>query len=116
MSVRGRIGPFTASTRGRVGVSAGGIGVSGRASGGRGLGFIEFLILAAIAIVVVMWPLCLWGHTIGLTPSWHELWHRDHAWMHEHYSLVGLRYATAAVLLGAAIAAMVVGVRRLLRL
>lgn len=114
MSVRGRFGPFTASTQGRVGISAGGVGLSGRPGSGRGLGFIEFLILAAILIVAVMWPLCLWGHTIGLTPSWHELWHRNHAWLHEHYPLVALRFVEAAALLIMVVVGAVRGAGRLI--
>ncbi len=47
----------------------------------------------------VMLPLSLVGHTIGLTPSWHELNHHGHAWMPTHYPLVRLRYIATAVLM-----------------
>src|ERR1022692_4309005 len=52
-----------------------------------------------------MWPLSLWGHAIQLTPSWHQLMHRDHIWMHQHYPLVGLRYLGAFALLFVVLAA-----------
>jgi hypothetical protein len=57
------------------------------------------IIAVGIVIFAVMWPLSLWGHAIELTPSWHQLMHRNHIWMHKHYPLVGLRYVRAAVLL-----------------
>jgi hypothetical protein len=57
------------------------------------------LLIVGLVVVVVMWPLSLWGHAIGLTPSWHQLMNRDKAWMHDHYALVGLRYVGAATLL-----------------
>jgi hypothetical protein len=57
------------------------------------------IIAVGIVIFAVMWPLSLWGHAIKLTPSWHQLMHRNHTWMHERYPLVGLRYIAAAVLL-----------------
>ncbi|HEY3969786.1 MAG TPA: hypothetical protein VGL79_00175 [Solirubrobacteraceae bacterium] len=57
------------------------------------------IIAVGIVIFAVMWPLSLWGQAIELTPSWHQLMHRNHTWMHEHYPLVGLRYVGAAVLL-----------------
>lgn len=64
------------------------------------MGALLAVILAVgIVIFAVMWPLSLWGHAIQLTPSWHQLMHRNHTWMHEHYPLVGLRYVGAAVLL-----------------
>jgi hypothetical protein len=69
-----------------------------------------------IVVVVVMWPLSLWGHAIHLTPSWHQLMHRNKAWMHAHYPLVGLRYVAAAALLalvtGAPIAAIAIPAAR----
>jgi hypothetical protein len=96
------MGPFSVSSRGRVGVNAGPVsfygGGSRRSSSGGG-GVLAFLIGVAVLMFVVMWPLSLWGHAIHLTPSWHQLMHRDKAWMHEHYALVGLRYLGAALLL-----------------
>jgi hypothetical protein len=62
--------------------------------------------MAGIVVFLVMWPLSLWGHAIHLTPSWHQLMHRDKAWLHEHYPLVGLRYVIAAILLIAALVAL----------
>jgi hypothetical protein len=100
MSLRVRMGPFSVSSRGRVGVSAGPVSWSGggaRRSNEPGL--VAWLFGAAIVVVLVMWPLSLWGHAIRLTPSWHQLMHRDKAWMHEHYPLVGLRYLVAAIIL-----------------
>jgi hypothetical protein len=104
MSMWVRLGPVSLSSRGRVGVRAGPIsmygGGGGRRSSSGGIGdVIALLFVVAIVFMVVMWPLSLWGHAIHLTPSWHQLMNRDHAWMHEHYALVGLRYIGAAVLL-----------------
>jgi hypothetical protein len=65
---------------------------------------IGIAVVVGIVVVVVMWPLSLWGHAIHLTPSWHQLMHRNKAWMHTHYPLVGLRYLGAAVLLAVAAA------------
>lgn len=105
VGARIRVGPVSVTSRGRVGVRAGPVYVSG--GGGRrksgsssGMGALLVLIIAVgIVIFAVMWPLSLWGHAIQLTPSWHQLMHRNHAWMHQHYPLVGLRYVGAAVLL-----------------
>ncbi|MGA9315338.1 MAG: hypothetical protein WBV77_11990 [Solirubrobacteraceae bacterium] len=96
---------MSVTSRGRVGVKAGPVYVSGggrrRKSGSSsGMGALLAVIIAVgIVIFAVMWPLSLWGHAIELTPSWHQLMHRNHTWMHEHYPLVGLRYVGAAVLL-----------------
>jgi hypothetical protein len=98
--MRVRIGPVSVSSRGRVGVNAGPVSLYGGGSRRSGGGeWLAMLIGLAIVVVVVMWPLSLWGHAIHLTPSWHQLMHRDKAWMHEHYPLVGLRYLGAAILL-----------------
>jgi hypothetical protein len=105
VSARIRVGPVSVTSRGRVGVKAGPVYVSGggrrRKSGSSsGTGALLAVIIAVgIVIFAVMWPLSLWGHAIELTPSWHQLMHRNHTWMHEHYPLVGLRYVGAAVLL-----------------
>jgi hypothetical protein len=100
VSLRVRMGPFSVSSRGRVGVSAGPVSWSGGGGGSGGSGafaaLIGLVLVVGLVIVVVMWPLSVWGHAIHLTPSWHQLMNRDKAWMHEHYSLVGLRYAGAA--------------------
>jgi hypothetical protein len=86
-----------------MGVRAGPVGVYGggrrRSSSGSGAAFLGFLIVLAIIVFAVMWPLSLFGHAIGLTPSWHQLMNRNHTWMHQHYSLVGLRYLGAAGIL-----------------
>jgi hypothetical protein len=47
-----------------------------------------------------MWPLSTLGHALHVTPSWHQLMHRDKSWLHEHYPLVGLRYVATAVVAG----------------
>jgi hypothetical protein len=113
MSVRVKMGPVSVSSTGRVGVKAGPVYVSGggrrrrrsSGSGNSGAGgalvllLIAFAVVAVIVLYAVMWPLSLWGHAIQLTPSWHQLMHRDHEWMHEHYPLVGLRYLGAFALL-----------------
>jgi hypothetical protein len=105
VGARIRVGPVSVTSRGRVGVKAGPVYVSGggrrRKSGSSsGMGALLAVIIAVgIVIFAVMWPLSLWGHAIELTPSWHQLMHRNHTWMHEHYPLVGLRYVGAAVLL-----------------
>jgi hypothetical protein len=57
------------------------------------------LVVITVVVVAVMWPLSLFGHAIGLTPSWHQLMNRDHHWMHQQYALVGLRYVGAAAIL-----------------
>jgi hypothetical protein len=77
-------------------------GGSRSSSGGGFAALIGALMVLAIVFIVVMWPLSLWGHAIHLTPSWHQLMNRDHAWMHDHYSLVGLRYVGAALILALA--------------
>jgi hypothetical protein len=115
VSVRVKVGPMNVSSTGRVGVKAGPVYVSGggrrrrSGSGSSGDGALPILIGIVIAIAilffVVMWPLTLWGHAIQLTPSWHQLMHRDHTWMHQHYPLVGLRYLGAFALLLLALAA-----------
>lgn len=61
------------------------------------MALVGLLVLVGLVIVVVMWPLSTWGHAIHLTPSWHQLMHRNKAWMHHHYPLVGLRYLGAAI-------------------
>jgi hypothetical protein len=99
------MGPFSASSRGRVGVNVGPVSAYG--GGGRGgggcLGFLVFV----IGFVAVMWSLSLWGHAIHLTPSWHQLMHHDDAWLHRHYPKVGLRYLAALAILVAVVAAIV---------
>lgn len=60
---------------------------------------IAFAVVSLIVLYVVMWPLSLWGHAIQLTPSWHQLMHRNGEWIHQHYPLVGLRYVAAFALL-----------------
>jgi hypothetical protein len=105
VGARIRVGPVSVTSRGRVGVKAGPVYVSGggrrRKSGSSsGMGALLAVIIAVgIIIFAVMWPLSLWGHAIELTPSWHQLMHRNHTWMHEHYPLVGLGYVGAAFLL-----------------
>ena len=111
MSLWLRAGPVSVSSRGRVGARVGPVGIYGggrrRSSSGSG-GFVGFMIAAVVVltvvVVAVMWPLSLFGHAIGLTPSWHQLMNRDHHWMHQHYALVGLRYLGAAVILVAVLA------------
>lgn len=108
MSLWVGLGPFRVSSRGRVGVRAGPVGIYG---GGRrrrsssndesGCAVILAILLVCaviyfIVMYVVMWPLSVWGHAIGLTPSYHELRHANHVWEHRHYALVGLRYVAAA--------------------
>lgn len=103
MSLWLRAGPFSVSSRGRMGVRVGPVGVYGggrrRSSSGSGAALFGLLIILAVVFVAVMWPLSLFGHAIGLTPSWHQLMNRHHTWMHHHYPLVGLRYLGAAVAL-----------------
>src|SRR5215210_3743798 len=72
----------------------------GRKSSGGGWGAIV-VVLVAIAVVVmaVMWTLSLFGHVVGLTPTYDEVMNRDKQWLHEHYPNVGWRYAITAVLL-----------------
>src|SRR3954471_4511539 len=109
MSLWLRLGPFSASSRGRVGVRAGPVSWYGGGRRGNDPGLLGPLIgvaiLIGIVVFVVMWPLSLWGHAIHLTPSWHQLMHRNHHWMHHHYPLAGLRYIGAFVLLVAALVA-----------
>ncbi len=103
MGMRIGLGPVSVSSRGRVGVRAGPVSVygGGRSGGSGGIWgpLIGFIIVVGIVVLVVMWPLSLWGHAIHLTPSWHQLMNRNKAWMHDHYSLVGLRYVGAAMAL-----------------
>lgn len=63
-----------------------------------------FLVLMAIAAVVYafMWLLSLPGHLLGLTPTAHQLFNHDKAWLHDHYPLVGLRYVATVAILGLA--------------
>jgi hypothetical protein len=112
MSVRVKVGPMNVSSTGRVGVKAGPVYVSGgghrrrkSSDTGAGAAILMFLLAVAAIIFAVMWPLSLWGHAIQLTPSWHQLMHRNHIWMHQHYPLVGLRYLGAFALLLVALAA-----------
>jgi hypothetical protein len=104
VGMRVRMGPVSVSSRGRVGLRAGPVSMYGggrrrsSSSGGSGA-LIGVLIAIAIAVFAIMWPLSLWGHVIHLTPSWHQLMNRNHAWEHQHYPLVGLRYIGAAALL-----------------
>jgi hypothetical protein len=116
MGMRVRMGPFSVSSRGRVGVNAGPVsfygGGSRRRSSSGGGSLLAGLIALSLVFVVIMWPLSLWGHALHLTPSWHQLMNRDKAWMHEHYPLVGVRYVGAAVLLMCALAAISIPFRR----
>ena len=103
MSLWLRAGPLSVSSRGRMGVRAGPVSVYGggrrRSSSGSGATLVVLLIAFGILIFVVMWPLSLFGHAIGLTPSWHQLMNRNHTWMHQHYALVGVRYSGAGAIL-----------------
>jgi hypothetical protein len=72
------------------------------------------LVLLTVVFVVVMWPLSLSGHALGLTPSFDQLLNRDRGWMHDHYPLVGLRYVGAALLLASPVIWFVQVVRRAL--
>lgn len=120
--MRVKLGPVSLSSTGRVGVKAGPVYVSGggrrrrrgsTSSGGWGAVLLFLIALAVVALIflyAVVWPLSLWGHAIHLTPSWHQLMHRDHTWMHEHYPLVGLRYLEAFGLLLLLLAAIFVAV------
>jgi hypothetical protein len=100
MGARIRVGPFSVSSRGRVGARVGPVSVYGggrrrrSSSGGssEAAGCIGFLIVLAVVVIAVMWPLSLLGHALGLTPTWHQLMNRNHVWEHRHYPLVGLRY------------------------
>jgi hypothetical protein len=109
--MRLRVGPFSASTSGRVGIHTGPVSMSAggrrRRSSGGGGELIAFLLVVALVVFVVMWPLSLWGHAIHLTPSWHQLMNRNKAWLHEHYPLVGLRYLGAGAALLVAIGGVV---------
>src|SRR3954470_15602646 len=100
MGMRLRLGPASISSSGRVGLNMGPVSVygGGRRGGGGGALFAAMLALGAV-VVVVMWPLCLWGHMLHLTPSWHQLMNRDHVWMQHHYAHVVWRFIAAAVLL-----------------
>jgi hypothetical protein len=115
MGMRVRLGPLSVSSRGRVGLRAGPVSVYGgggrrrRSGGSNGSGefwiaLIGFALVVALVIFLVMWPLSLWGHALGLTPSWHQLMHRNKAWEHRHYPLVGLRYVGAAAALAGTVA------------
>lgn len=61
------------------------------------------MFVIGLVVVGIMWPLSLLGHALGLTPSWHQLMHRNRIWEHQHYPLVGLRYVGTAALLLAAV-------------
>lgn len=76
---------------------------------GCGALIIAILVVGAI-VFAIMWPLSLWGHALHLTPSWHQLMHRDKAWLHHHYPLVGLRYLAAAGALLAVVLVVMLGV------
>lgn len=108
-----RLGPFRASSSGRVGA---GVGPFSAYAGGRGGGgcapLIGLMLVIGLIVVAVMWPLSLWGHAIHLTPSWSQLMDRDQDWMHRHYPLVGLRYVGAALLLLPAVAILAVPILR----
>jgi hypothetical protein len=102
MGMRVRLGPVSLSSRGRVGVHAGPVSFYGGGSRGRSSdapGAFAVLLGFGLLAIAVMWPLSLWGHAIHLTPSWHQLMHRNHHWLHHHYPLVGLRYIGAFVVL-----------------
>jgi hypothetical protein len=109
VGMRLRVGPFSVSSRGRVGVRAGPVSLYGggrrrrRRTGSNGdpSGWLWFFALVVIGLVIfaLLWTLTRFGHMIGLTPSWHELVHQNRAWEHQHYPLVGLRYVGAAAVL-----------------
>jgi hypothetical protein len=87
VGMRIRLGPFSVSSRGRVGVRVGPVSAYGggrRGSSGSEWGEWGVLIGAftavAVVVFVVIWLLSLFGHAIGFTPSWHQLKHRDKAW------------------------------------
>src|SRR3954471_24571747 len=83
MGMRVRMGPFSVSSRGRVGVSAGPVSFYGggsrrsRSNDSLLARLVAICVVIGIVVVVVMWPLSLWGHAIHLTPSWHQLMHRN---------------------------------------
>jgi hypothetical protein len=76
--------------------------------------FIGALILGAI-VIAVMWPLSLVGHAIHLTPNFPQLMRHDHAWEHQHYPLIFLRYLLVVALIAAIGVGMVFGMTRLNR-
>ena len=49
-----------------------------------------------------MWTLSLFGHAVGLTPSYHDVINGDKQWLPEHYPNMGWRYILMALLLLAA--------------
>jgi hypothetical protein len=71
-----------------------------RNSNGSGWGpIIGGLIILVLVIVMVMWVLSLFGHLVGITPTYHEVMNRDKQWLHRHYPNVGWRYILTALLL-----------------
>jgi hypothetical protein len=98
MAWRVRIGPWSTSSSGRTSVKIGPVSISGGSREARRKNneaiaiFIAATVVIAVVVIAVMWPVTLLGHALGLTPSWHQLLHRNRAWKHQHYPLLGLRY------------------------
>jgi hypothetical protein len=67
------------------------------------------LIVLALVVVAVMWVLSLFGHLLGITPTYHEVMNRDKEWLHRHHPNVGWRYVLTALLLAATGAAAFLG-------
>src|SRR4051794_28356517 len=65
-------------------------------------GVLAVIIVIGLLIMAVMWTLSLFGHAVGLTPTYHDVMNRDKAWLHVHYPNVGWRYTLTALLLLAA--------------
>src|SRR3954452_19393529 len=114
MGMRLRLGPFSVSSSGRVGASMGPLSVygGGRRGAGGGATLLGAVLVIGLVVMVVMWPLCLWGHMLHLTPSWHQLMNRDHDWMAHHYSHVVWRFIAAAGLLLVTVAPILVSLAR----
>lgn len=64
--------------------------------------YVAAMLVVSVAVLAV-WPLSLWGHLLALTPTFSQQMARSHAWVHQHYPLVGLRYVEAAMALAVAI-------------
>jgi hypothetical protein len=65
--------------------------------------YLAAMVVVGLVVIAVMWPLSLWGHALGITPNFNQLFSRSHGWLHQHYPLVGLRYVEAVLALAAAI-------------
>ena len=61
--------------------------------------FVAAMLVVSLVVIAVMWPLSLWGHALGMTPTFNQLLSRSPAWMHQHYPLAGLRYLEAVLAL-----------------